>query len=134
MKILVDSVTEMPGHSLSKKDIAAVWPLIPATWTETVEVVRLCNQLTSPHKAEYSFVTRKLNIYGRGKDRAEVIWCILAELLLHYSMTHPTLLAKISRAQKDKIDTEIAPLVQAILQELKKVEQAGSANLASLGG
>lgn len=134
IKILVDSVTEKPGHSLSKKDIAILWPPIPAIWTKSVEVVRLCNQLTTPHNAEYCFVTRKMNIYGRGKNRTEVIWCILAELLLYFSMTHPTPLWKISKAQKNKINAEIVPLVGQILQELKKAEQAGPANLASLGG
>jgi hypothetical protein len=126
MKVLVDSTVGGPGHGLSKEDIKVLWPLIPQPWRECVKAVRLCNSLHSAIAAEHVFQSKRLNVYSRGKNREEVIWSIFAELLLRYSMTHPTLLQKISKAQRAKIDSEIAPMVAAALKELREVEQARS--------
>ncbi|QIF02078.1 hypothetical protein [Roseimicrobium sp. ORNL1] len=126
MKVIVDSVEEGHRHGLSKEDIRVLWPLIPQPWRECVKAVRLSNSLHSAIAAEYVSQSKRLNIYSRGKSREEVIWSIFAELLLHYSMTHPTLLQKISKAQTAKIDSEIAPMVAAVLKELREVAQAKS--------
>lgn len=115
MKIIVEPIAGPPEHALSKEEIRTIWPLLPAAWTGRVTVIRLRNQL----HGDVSY-GKQLSICGRGKKRDPLIRDLITELYVHATMKRPTPFFKLSKSQREKIDIEIAPVLDTIASALRK--------------
>ena len=122
MKIIEDSIDGRPPHGLSKKDISIVWPLLPSEWKSSIKIIRLCNQLNTPETAEYSIVSSRLNIFGRGKSRQVLIHEVLMELSSRLSMGRPVLRAKLSKNQKKNLSDSVSPLAARLVEAIRLEE------------
>jgi hypothetical protein len=128
MKIVEDPIAGEPAYGLSKKDLWILWPLIPQEWTDSIQIVRLCNQMNTSATAEYSSVSKRLNIFGRGKTRTVLIHDILTELSSRLSRDRPTPHKKLSNIQKKNISDAISPLATQIIEAIHQAEQDADGN------
>jgi hypothetical protein len=119
MRITVDPTLTVPAHALSKSQIRRVLSVVPVEWRKPIKSVRLSNALHSGPAAEYSFVSHRLTVHSRGRTEHDVIRDILMELLLHYTMTHPTPLSRLAEAQRKRLNREVEPLLEKALHEIK---------------
>lgn len=121
MRVIVDPVASAPEHALTKSQIRSMLSVLPSDWTQPIRIVRLSNGLLGGPAADYSFISHRLNIHSRGRAVGDVIRDVITELLLHYSMTHPTPLWRLADSQRKRLNSEVEPL---LVQALNAVQQA----------
>lgn len=128
MKIIEDLIEGKPAYGLSKKDLYILWPLLPKKWTASIRIVRLCNQLNTSATVEYSSVSNRLNIFGRGKSRTILIHDILTELYSRFSTNRPIRPNKLSNIRRKHISRAISPLATQIVDAIYQAKAVGEDN------
>lgn len=119
MRINVDPTLTVPAHALSDAQILRVLSVVPIEWRGPIKSVRLSNAFRSGPAAKYSFVSHRLTVHSRGRTKRDVIRDILMELLLHYTMTHPTPLSRLAESQRKRLNREVEPLLEKALHAIE---------------
>ena len=128
MKIIEDPISGSPAHGLSKEEVAILWTLLPTEWTSSVFMARLCNQVNTPLRAEYSSVSKRLTVFGRNRKRVDVIRAILAEMHSRFSGCYSVGYGRLSSEQQKRVAADISPLVTRVTEEIRRTEQAMDGN------
>src|ERR1041384_3691554 len=76
MRIVVDKILSPPGHSISRGDLRAILSVVPDSWKDGIEEVRLANG----GGCGVFLLVNKLEIRSRGRPKRETVYEIIVNL------------------------------------------------------
>jgi hypothetical protein len=84
MKIVVGKITKEPFHGLSKRDLLAIFKVVPASWTAPIETVIFSAQILAKRRTAprviWSPDSQQLTLHCRDVAGPEIVESLLTEL------------------------------------------------------
>lgn len=118
LKFHVDVLNGPPPHTLSPRDIQAIFAAIPEEWRDHLYIHTVRLSATLPEHSWFGRPVKysglRLTVCSRGRERRRALRDVLRELAVLGLRMPPRSFRRLSRQEMHRVDRVIAPLVERL--------------------